>query len=143
MHQRDPLWDPPPPKPGLQRFLTTYHHHLQIFTCSTQSSKTPSMSSTPPRKGKKRLQPQTPTGKPPAKASRPSSPDYTAWMESQIGPKPMPTTSTPPAPSQPKASASGPSRTPPTLTRASSVTPMVEDPRTPSPDPDPIACTTL
>src|SRR6266704_7039965 len=131
MHQRDPLWDPPPPKPGLQRFLTTYHHHLQIFTCSTQSSKTPSMSSTPPRKGKKRLQPQTPTGKPPAKASRPSSPDYTAWMESQLGPKPTLTKSVPPVASSSQSTAGNP-RTPTTPTRTSSETPMAQDPRTPS-----------
>src|SRR6266568_7356229 len=100
------------------------------------------MSLTPPRKGKKRLQPQTPTGKPPAKASHPSSPDYTAWMESQISPKPTPKSSAPPAiPSfQP---ASGSTRTPPTPTRASTVDPMVEDPRAPTPDPDPLAFTTV
>src|SRR6266568_1227252 len=98
------------------------------------------MSLTPPRKGKKRLQPQTPTGKPPAKASHPSSPDYTAWMESQISPKPTPKPSAPLAiPSfQP---ASGSSRTPPTPTRASTTDPMVEDPQAPTPDPDPLAFT--
>src|SRR6266704_3334264 len=100
------------------------------------------MSSTPPRKGKKRLQPQTPTGKPPAKASRPSSPDYTAWMESQLGPKPTLKTSVPPAVS-PSQSISGNPRTPPTPTRSSSAAPMVEDPRSPSPDHDPIAFTTV
>src|SRR6266568_2602549 len=103
------------------------------------------MSLTPPRKGKKRLQPQTPTGKPPAKASRPSSPDYTAWMESQLGPKPTPKLSAPPAipPFQPKVMASGSAWTPPTPTRASSADPMVEDPWSLSPDLDPLAFTTV
>src|SRR6266705_2747301 len=103
------------------------------------------MSSTPPRKGKKRLQPQTLTGKPPAKASCPSSPDYTAWMESQISPKPTPKLSAPSAipPFQPKATASGSARTPPTPTRASSADPMVEDPRSLSLDLDPFAFTTV
>src|ERR1700756_1151347 len=32
------------------------------------------MSSTPPKKGKKRAPPSTPTGRPPAKASKPSTP---------------------------------------------------------------------
>src|SRR6266567_9180480 len=102
------------------------------------------MSSTPPRKGKKRHAPQTPSGKPPAKASRPSSPDYNAWMELQLGGAKKPTleSSAPPViPSfQPT---SGSSRTPPTPTRASSAAPMVEDPRSPSPDLDTIAFTTV
>src|SRR6266568_1683653 len=100
------------------------------------------MSSTPPRKGKKRLQPQTPSSKLPAKASRPSSPDYTAWMESQLSPKPTLRKSVPPAASSSQSTAGNP-RTPPTPTRASSVDPMVEDPRAPSPEPDPIAFTTV
>src|SRR6266704_1094967 len=100
------------------------------------------MSSMHPRKGKKRLQPQTPSGKPLAKASRPSSPDYTAWMESQLGPKPTLSKSVPPAASF-SQSTSGNPRTPPTPTRASSATPMVKDPRTPSPEPDSIAFTTV
>src|SRR6266704_2902990 len=100
------------------------------------------MSSTPPRKGKKRLQPQTPTGKPPAKASCPSSPGYTMWMESQLSPKPTLKTSVPPAAS-PSQSTSGTSRTPPTPTRSSSVAPMVEDLWSPSPEHDPIAFTTV
>src|SRR6266567_3033565 len=100
------------------------------------------MLSTPPRKGKKRLQPQTPSGKPLAKASCPSSPDYTTRMESQLGPKPTLSKSVPPAASSSQSTAGNP-RTPPTPTRASSAAPMVEEPRAPSPEPDPIAFTTV
>ena len=120
--------------------MTSYHNHLKFSHATNSRQKLYSMSLMPPRKGKKRLQPQTPTGKPPAKASRPSSPDYTAWMESQLGPKPTPKTSIPPAAS-PSQSSSGNPRTPPTPTRSSSAAPMVEDPRSPSLDHDPIAFT--
>src|SRR6266571_4562029 len=100
------------------------------------------MSSTPPRKGKKRQAPQTPSGKPPAKASRPSSPVPDVWIDAGNVSNPTPSFSVPPAipPFQPP---SGSSRTPPTPTRSSSAAPMVEDPRSPSPDHDPIAFTTV
>src|SRR6266571_1089493 len=99
------------------------------------------MSSTPPRKGKKRQAPQTPSGKPPAKASRPSSPDSDTWKDAGSIQDPTFDFSIPPTipPFQPKATPSGSSRTPPTLTRASSAAPMVEDPRSLTPDLDPLA----
>src|ERR1700759_5037920 len=60
-----------------QRFLTSYHH-LPIWEHSVDQSDyakySPSMSTTPPKKGKKRAPPSTPTGRPLAKASRASSP---------------------------------------------------------------------
>src|ERR1700759_5421889 len=43
------------------------------------TSKLTSMSTTPPKKGKKRAPPSTPSGRPPAKASRPSSPSESQW----------------------------------------------------------------
>ena len=61
---------------------------------------------------------------------------------SQLGPKPTPKTSVPPA-IPPFQHPSGSSRTPPTPTRASSAAPMVEDPQSPTPEPDPIAFTTV
>jgi hypothetical protein len=57
-----------------RRFLNSYHNHLLLFPRSNQCKNSYSMSSMPPRKGKKRPAPQTPTGKPPVKASRPSTP---------------------------------------------------------------------
>src|ERR1700759_3812916 len=63
-----------------QRFLTSYHYlpiWEVIFSQSENSkfsSSTHRMSSTPPKKGKKRAPPSTPTGRPPAKASRASTP---------------------------------------------------------------------
>src|SRR6266571_9191854 len=103
------------------------------------------MSSTPPRKGKKRQAPQTPSGKPPAKASRPSSPDPDTWTDAGSIQNPKLVFSVPPAipPFRPKATTSGSSRTPPTPTRASSATPMIEDPRPPTAGTDPITFTTV
>ena len=68
------------------------------------------MTTTPPHKGKKRLAPETPTGKPSAKASRPSSPTASTTSSPSIGSRSsrrgisrsdIPATSNPATPSTP------------------------------------------
>src|SRR6201995_27733 len=72
-----------------QRFLTSYHH-LPIWEHSVDQSDyakySPPMSTTPPKKGKKRAPPSTPTERPLAKASRASSPARTEDAPSGFAP---------------------------------------------------------
>src|ERR1700759_4104914 len=56
-------------------FGNTLQHRLY------QPQNTLSMSTTPPKKGKKRAPPSTPTGRPPAKASKPPSPAPSSGAE--------------------------------------------------------------
>src|ERR1700759_4697649 len=73
-----------------QRFLTSYHH-LPIWEHSVDQSDyakySPPMSTTPPKKGKKRAPPSTPTERPLAKASRASSPARTEDAPSGFAPR--------------------------------------------------------
>ena len=103
------------------------------------------MSSTPPRKGKKRQAPQTPTGRPPAKASRPSSPtashdDFLASEAERLrqhNPSAFPAI----PPFRPKSGRKD-TRTPSPVRRAPAA-PMDEDSGPTSPVDDPLAFTTV
>jgi hypothetical protein len=118
------------------RFLTINHHHLILFPHFTQCKNSSSMTSTPPRKGKKRQAPQTPTGRPPAKASRPTSPSAMTGGSPHLSTlSDLP--AIPPFRQPPKAT-----RTPPTPTAGSSAVPMDEDLTGYTPDPDTLAFTT-
>jgi hypothetical protein len=102
------------------------------------------MTTTPPKKGKKRAPPSTPTGRPPAKASRPSSP-FEPFGELLDEPASSPSTSAlpaiPPFRRTAKAtrvhSGNTPLRTPTAMT--------VDPPRSPTPalENDPIEFTTV
>src|SRR6266704_1596925 len=103
------------------------------------------MLSTPPRKGKKRQAPQTPTGRPPVKASRPSSPTAThdeflasqAEQLRQHNPSAFPVI----PPFRPHAGRED-TRTPSPVRRAPAA-PMDEDSGPTSPVDDPLAFTTV
>jgi hypothetical protein len=87
------------------------------------------MSSAPPRKGKKRPAPQTPSGRPPAKASRPSTPtastsDHPLALEAEELRRKNPGVSPEIPPFRPRSGASKTSSTP---TRESTAVPMDED----------------
>jgi hypothetical protein len=99
--------------------------------------------STPPRKGKKRAPPSTPTGRPPAKASRPSSPlEYIGGFSPALHAEaedirrrnPGITPDIPPYRPTTSSRASERQNTPPTPTRQAAMS--IDPPRSPTPDPE-------